>query len=741
MIILGSCNCRLTLQGLLKYLTMAQHRINNPATVEFSIKNLQEQSVDLAIALNKQRKSNTKLCDVLLQVGTETIAVHSCVLVAKCPYFEAMLTGNFAEANPAQDTVGAKVLDMSQSVHEISSLREIVDFMYTGKMIISADQVEDIISLASLLLLFDVQKFCAQYLLLNLTLLNCLNIYALAELYDLKELEFLAKTLITSRFHDIIINGTEILDVPVEFLSKIISDQSFVEHCTTYQLINLVVRWANKSIDERRTEVNRLLSMFEWRSMTKEQRDIILAEKTIDPDIINNKMPEDNVEVVQREVHECFTLGVERYPFSQTKVLYVYDMCCNRWMKKEILFSQNEYPNKLRTYDCSFNVIGIVGERLLCSPKYNESSIPSATRFMPRPSVDYDSDFNSFHSDSGCKMFVCGGVLFHCDEQETELYSSYDSDVESQSRDEQWGKKFYFKLYNPESTSWEEPIPMDPYDSDTFYKYAVIDSPGNPTILIVKGTFDKKQIELLDSLLITSYNVTTRVVSCLTQIKRTESSSTEDKEILRTFARGSEELKLKHNNGFLLPPKIFEFGAPNLQSGFAYHYNIAENKWVKHQKMSTGSVCKKHSKVRDSLSWLQRSDWMSVNGCTVNNISGSTIGLTLGFNSLIGNFCKFDPTDSDHCCQSLPLLPPCKLGRSGLGNMTAVVPMTQHILDTFENFAASIEDEECGANVFLGCTLSGFSEKYAFKTPEYVTPIASSPTSYNFPHVGLYSDV
>ena len=96
-----------------------------------------------------------KSCDVVLKAGETEIPSNRSVLAAVSPYFSAMFTHNWMESR--QDVI--KIKDMPGHV-----LSSIIDFAYTGDIELTVDNVQDILSASSYLLIDEVRDLCCSFL-------------------------------------------------------------------------------------------------------------------------------------------------------------------------------------------------------------------------------------------------------------------------------------------------------------------------------------------------------------------------------------------------------------------------------------------------------------------------------------------------------------------------------------------------------------------------------------------------
>ena len=120
-------------------------------------------------------RSEGLLTDVSLQVNADLFPCHRSVLAACSPYFKAMFTGGMSESR--QETVALQDV-------ESSSLRLLLDFLYTGNIILDDQNVQDVFITSNLLQVVPLIHFCAEYLEKSLSIANCIGMYCLATVYS-----------------------------------------------------------------------------------------------------------------------------------------------------------------------------------------------------------------------------------------------------------------------------------------------------------------------------------------------------------------------------------------------------------------------------------------------------------------------------------------------------------------------------------------------------------------------------
>ena len=118
-------------------------------------------------------------CDVTLRLGGQDFYAHKVILASCSDYFYAMFNGNMKESKE-------RVIDINGVDVEIMKL--VLNFIYTGSIPLSNDNVESVLQAANLMLIKLLKEVCCRFLETLLTVGNCLGMQKFAESYACEEL-------------------------------------------------------------------------------------------------------------------------------------------------------------------------------------------------------------------------------------------------------------------------------------------------------------------------------------------------------------------------------------------------------------------------------------------------------------------------------------------------------------------------------------------------------------------------
>ncbi|XP_058239036.1 kelch-like protein 13 isoform X1 [Hemibagrus wyckioides] len=189
------------------------------------------------------------LCDVTLVAGDgdEAFPVHRAMMASSSDYFKAMFTGGMKE----QDLMCIKL----HGVNRIG-LKKIIDFIYTAKLSLNMENLQDTLEAASFLQILPVLDFCKVFLISGVSLENCVEVGRIASAYNLAEVDKYVNNFILKNFPAILGTG-EFVKLPVERLAFALSSNG-LRRCSELELFKAACRWL-RAEDGRMEHAARLM--------------------------------------------------------------------------------------------------------------------------------------------------------------------------------------------------------------------------------------------------------------------------------------------------------------------------------------------------------------------------------------------------------------------------------------------------------------------------------------------------
>ena len=134
-------------------------------------------------------------CDAIINCGTHSIKAHRLVLASISDYFKHLFKYEVTDDNK-------RCYLLDDSIVNENSLRNIIQFAYTGKITLDINSVQDFLVAANYLELNIIAQKCEIFIKTNITKYENEDIIYLlrfANLYDMKSLRGCVKAV--SRFH------------------------------------------------------------------------------------------------------------------------------------------------------------------------------------------------------------------------------------------------------------------------------------------------------------------------------------------------------------------------------------------------------------------------------------------------------------------------------------------------------------------------------------------------------------
>ncbi|GLG94694.1 hypothetical protein R5R35_004288 [Gryllus longicercus] len=249
-----------------------------------------------------------KLCDVTLKVDSQSFSAHKIVLAANIPYFHAMFT---------HDMVEQKQRDITIQGIEATALEAMINFAYSGRIIIDNNNVQSLMVGASFLQLTKVRDACSEFLKKRFHPNNVLGIRTFADTLGCVPLVEASDKFIQKHFRDVSASEEYLLLSRSDLLDIVKRDELCV--LSEEQVFEAIMRWVKKDPEARKWDLPQLLSNVRMPLLTPHYlADHVAAEELI------------------RSSHECrdlldeardYHLMPERRPLLQS--FRTRPRCCN----------------------------------------------------------------------------------------------------------------------------------------------------------------------------------------------------------------------------------------------------------------------------------------------------------------------------------------------------------------------------------------------------------------------------
>ncbi|XP_050061412.1 kelch-like protein 2 isoform X2 [Aphis gossypii] len=251
----------------------------------------------------KSLRDNEVLCDIKLRTVNGTIVVgHRNILEAASKFFHVKFS-NFDKDFKGIVDILIKELD--------SVLQILVDYIYTGKIKITKENVKVLLPAAKILQLDYVINACVEYLQTGLDTSNCLGIKAFADLHSCMELSSSSGEFIKKNFLQMV-KGDEFISLTFEKVIELISCNDIAVPCEE-KVFECVIKWIKHDLDSREKFLPQLMEHVRLPLLASKS---CLLKHTIDEPLLKN-CPKFN-DIVSEALHYYLLQSTQYFTIPQT---------------------------------------------------------------------------------------------------------------------------------------------------------------------------------------------------------------------------------------------------------------------------------------------------------------------------------------------------------------------------------------------------------------------------------------
>eukprot|EP00102_Acyrthosiphon_pisum_P022693 XP_016659903.1 PREDICTED: ring canal kelch homolog isoform X2 [Acyrthosiphon pisum] len=213
------------------------------------------------------------LCDIKLETDDGAIVcAHKVVLVSACPYFRAMFT-----SSAGGDKYVVNISDIDSNI-----LQLLIDFIYTGKIMVTEQNVMGILQAAIILQLDYVKGVCVEFLQKQLNTSNCLGIKEFADFYNCVDLLSSSEEYIKMHFLKFV-EVDEFLSLSFEEVINLISRDD-INVPFEEKIFECVINWVKHELDFRYDNLPKLMEHVRL-SLAPEE---YISKNVVDEPLIKN---------------------------------------------------------------------------------------------------------------------------------------------------------------------------------------------------------------------------------------------------------------------------------------------------------------------------------------------------------------------------------------------------------------------------------------------------------------------
>ncbi|NXM26651.1 KLH29 protein, partial [Oxyruncus cristatus] len=203
--------------------------------------------------LNQQRRAK-EFTDLKIIVEGKEFEVHQNVLASCSLYFKDLI-----KRSPRDSSRSGEKLELAMSNLTADVLELLLEFVYTGSLIIDSANAKTLLEAASKFQFHTFCKVCVSFLEKQLTASNCLGILAMAEAMQCTELYNMAKAYALQIFPEVA-NQEEILNISKDDFISYMSNDSL--NTKAEELVyETVIKWIKKDAAIRAQYAAELLAV------------------------------------------------------------------------------------------------------------------------------------------------------------------------------------------------------------------------------------------------------------------------------------------------------------------------------------------------------------------------------------------------------------------------------------------------------------------------------------------------
>ncbi|XP_048852916.1 kelch-like protein 10 isoform X1 [Brienomyrus brachyistius] len=288
---------------------------------------------------NKLRLAG-QLCDVVLITDGVQFNAHTVILCGCSSYFQALFASDWNDS-------GKREYQLPGISPE--TLRQVIEYAYTYSVVITADNVENLLAAADYLSVLGIVQRCCDFLHEQLCLNNCIGLLKIADVYCVNELHHSAFNFILKNFKEVAISSNEFPELSLEQLSDII-EQDELNVREEDVVFEAILRWIEHKPATREAHISVLLAKIRMARMDPEYfmkivkaNDLVKANVACRPIItdvlkviydLHDESPLSDFEnpLIRPRLPSDILLAVGGWNMRTTNCIDAYDTRADRWV-------------------------------------------------------------------------------------------------------------------------------------------------------------------------------------------------------------------------------------------------------------------------------------------------------------------------------------------------------------------------------------------------------------------------
>lgn len=199
----------------------------------------------------RNTKHNEEFCDLIFHIGGKTVKAHRIVVAATIPYYRKFLANKNEEENDSE-----KEFIMPDGI-DPEAFENLIEYAYTGEVIISDENVKFLLRVASHLDVKEVIGACCDFLVNTLNPQNVFQIRDFACGFEYGELLKEVDEYICENFSKLS-QMEEFSSLPLQCVEELLSRDD-LRVSSEEKVFASVMKWVNKCPEQRKSNLPELL--------------------------------------------------------------------------------------------------------------------------------------------------------------------------------------------------------------------------------------------------------------------------------------------------------------------------------------------------------------------------------------------------------------------------------------------------------------------------------------------------
>lgn len=316
--------------------------------------------------LQRFRKSE-KYCDAEIVAGPRKCSAHRVILAAAIPYFDKLFSVEY-------DDIKKVEIDMGD--HNTEAIFTLIDFAYTGKLMVNSSSVESLLLCANFMQLPDVMEFCADFMDANMDASNVLKYKTLAKITEFERLMKTSNEFISKNFSKVV-EKCGFLELFYEEFCEFI-DIAVLDSSEEQKVYEAVMKWIRYRLEERTQYLTKLFSKVRLSNLDPE---FLVTVVSSEPLIKNSIECRDILdEAKNQHLLSMRTKPAEPEQRKDEKFYVFYGSNVANTIKNCVLVYENDKWSKLTDLlkeRCNFEVVKATGKFFVIGGHINRDATTS----------------------------------------------------------------------------------------------------------------------------------------------------------------------------------------------------------------------------------------------------------------------------------------------------------------------------------------------------------------------------